>query len=116
MLNDEHPPIFGTGRQSRDFTFVKNVVCANLLAVKAKKIKFGVFNVASGKDYTVLDLVKLLNKILGKNIKPLFLEKRAGDVLKTLADLTQIKKQLKFTPRTDFVQGLRLTLDYWRSR
>jgi len=114
MLRDEQPPIYGNGKQSRDFTFVKNVVEANLLAAKNKSVKFGVFNIASGKDYTVLSLAKILNSILNKNIKPLFLEKRAGDVFKTLADLTNSKKVLGFKPEIDFIQGLKLTVAYWR--
>jgi nucleoside-diphosphate-sugar epimerase len=115
ILNDQKPPIFGTGKQSRDFTFVKNVVQANLLAARNKSIKFGVFNVASGKDYSVLSLVKFLNSVLSKEIKPLMLKKRPGDVFKTLADLTNSRKVLGFSPRTDFVEGLKLTVNYWRN-
>jgi len=114
ILKNEHPPIYGTGKQSRDFTFVDNVVNANLLAANNSSLKFGVFNVASGKDYTVLELAGILNKILGKNIKPVFLNKRAGDVFKTFADLSQSKKVLGFKPEVDFIRGLRLTADYWR--
>jgi len=115
MLNDEHPPIYGTGKQSRDFTFVSNVVEANLLAAKRPGAAGKVFNVASGKDYSVLDLVKILNKILGKNIKPVFLHKRPGDVFKTLADLTSIKKTLGFRPKVDFIKGLDLAVEYFQS-
>ena len=70
MLNNQRPPIFGTGKQSRDFTFVANVVQANILASKNKKASGEVFNVAGGKDYSILELVELLNNILGKNILP----------------------------------------------
>lgn len=114
ILKNERPPIFGTGKQSRDFTFVKNVVQANLLAAGNKSLKFGVFNVASGKDYSVLALVKILNSILKKDVKPLLLAKRAGDVFRTLADLSQSKKTLGFKPGTDFIQGLKITTAYWR--
>jgi len=114
LLNNQPPPIFGNGRQSRDFTFVQNVVEANLLALKAKRIKYGVFNVAGGKDTTVLDLVKILNKILGKDISPLLKSSRPGDVFRTLADIGLSRKQLKFKPAVDFVTGLRITADYWK--
>ncbi len=114
LLNNQPPPIFGNGRQSRDFTFVQNVVEANLLALKAKRIKYGVFNVAGGKDTTVLDLVKILNKILGKDISPLLKPARPGDVFRTLADIRLSRKLLKFKPTTDFVTGLKITADYWK--
>ena len=114
MLKDEPPPVYGNGKQSRDFTFVRNVVQANLLAVRNRSVKFGVFNVASGKDFTVLALVSILNSILKKDIKPLFLKKRAGDVFRTLADLTQSRKVLAFKPKIDFIEGLKITINYWR--
>jgi nucleoside-diphosphate-sugar epimerase len=113
ILNNQRPPIFGNGKQSRDFTFVKNVVYANLAAASAKNVKFGVFNVATGKATTVLDLVKILNQLLGKDIKPLLLPVRAGDVFKTLADISQAAKILKFKPIFDFSKGLKITLDFW---
>ena len=114
LLNNEQPPIFGNGKQSRDFTFVQNVVAANLLAVRAKRIKCGVFNVAGGKDTSILELVKILNKILGKDIRPLLLARRPGDVFKTLADIGLSRRQLKFKPVVDFVGGLKITVDYWK--
>lgn len=113
ILNNQRPPIFGNGKQSRDFTFVKNVVSANLAAASAKNVKFGVFNVAAGKDTTVLDLVKILNRFLGKDIKPILLPVRAGDVFKTLADISRAAKILKCKPVFDFSKGLKITLDYW---
>jgi len=114
LINNQRPPIFGNGRQSRDFTFVKNVVEANLLAAKAKKLNCGVFNVAGGKDTSVLDLVRILNKILGKNIHPMLLEKRAGDVFRTLADISAAARFIKFRPVVDFVEGLKITVNYWK--
>ena len=115
LLNNQRPPIFGTGKQSRDFTFVSNVVQANLLAAKASKVHHGVFNVAGGQDTSLLKLVKILNKILGKKISPLLLGVRAGDVFRTLADIGSAKKLLKFQPKVDFIRGLEITVDYWRS-
>ncbi|MDD5196597.1 MAG: SDR family oxidoreductase [Candidatus Omnitrophica bacterium] len=115
MLRNEPPPIYGTGRQSRDFTFISNVVEANLLAAKHKRLKSGVFNIASGRDYTILELVGILNNILGKKIRPVFLKIRPGDVFKTLAGLTRAKNILGFKPKVHFSSGLGLTVDYWRS-
>ncbi|MFA5725124.1 MAG: SDR family oxidoreductase [Candidatus Omnitrophota bacterium] len=115
MLRNEPPPIYGTGRQSRDFTFISNVVEANLLAAKHKRLKSGVFNIASGRDYTILELVGILNNILGKKIRPVFLKIRPGDVFKTLAGLTRAKNILGFKSKVHFSSGLGLTVDYWRS-
>jgi len=113
LLKNLPPPIFGNGKQSRDFTFVENVVQANLKAVKASQVKCGVFNVAAGKNTSILDLARVLNKMLGKDIQPLFLPARAGDVFKTLADIEQAKKRLHYKPTVDFSQGLEVTVDYW---
>ena len=113
LLKHKALTIYGTGRQSRDFTFVSNVVDANLLASSCP-LKFGIFNVASGKDYTVLALAAKLSVILGKSAKKLFLPKRPGDVFKTLADLGHSRSALKYVPEVDFVSGLAITSDYWR--
>jgi len=114
LLNNQSPPVFGDGRQSRDFTFVQNVVSANLLAVKADKIKHDVFNIAVGQDTSILDLIKILNKILKKDIRPKFCPKRPGDVFKTLADIGKATKLLNFKPRVNFIQGLKITVDFWK--
>ena len=114
ILNDEPPPIYGTGRQSRDFTYVDNVVAANILASQKLKLNARVFNVGCGRDYSILGLVKILNKIMHKNIKPVFLEPRPGDVLKTQADISNIAKELGYKPRIDFVKGLELTINYFK--
>jgi nucleoside-diphosphate-sugar epimerase len=114
LLKNQSPPIFGNGRQSRDFTFVQNVVLANLLATRANKVKYGVFNIAAGKDTCILDLVKILNKILGNNIPPKLLPIRPGDVFKTLADIGMATKFLNFKPKVNFLEGLKMTVDYWK--
>ena len=114
LLKNQSPPIFGNGRQSRDFTFVQNVVAANLLAARARKVKYGIFNIAGGKDASVLDLVKILNKILGKDIRPRLLSKRSGDVFRTLADISKAAKLLNFKPSVNFIEGLKITVDFWK--
>lgn len=114
LLHEEEPPIFGTGRQSRDFIYIDNVVEANVLAATAPGIKHEVLNVASGRDNTVLELVAALNKILGKNIKPKFLPLRAGDVFRTCADISRIRRVLKFKPPTGFQEGLQKTVAYFK--
>lgn len=116
ILKEESPPIYGTGRQSRDFTYIKNVVDANLLAVRRRRFKGEVFNVANGRDYTIIELVKFLNRILRKEIKPVFLSPRPGDVFKTRADLQNVRKYLGYRPEVDFIKGLRITADWFRKK
>ena len=114
ILHDEQPPIFGTGKQSRDFTYIDNAVQANILSATTKGIKHEVFNVAFGKDTTVLGLVDSLNKIIGKDIKPKFLPVRLGDVFRTCADISRIKAKVGFEPQINFEDGLKKTVDSFR--
>jgi len=116
MLKNQPTPIYGTGRQSRDFTFVGNVVAANLIAMLKDNFKGGVFNIASGRDYSILELVKILNKIMKKSIRPTFLDKRPGDVFRTLADLSRSKRILGFYPKVDFLEGLNLAVEYFKKK
>ncbi len=115
MLRDEPPPIFGTGKQSRDFTYIDNVVEGNLLAAAAAEIKCAVFNVAGGRNQTVLDIVAALNKIMQKRISPAFLKERPGDVFKTLASILQAQKFLGYRPKVDFYEGLKRTVEYFKN-
>jgi len=124
ILNDEPPPIFGNGKQSRDFTYVDNVVQANILAATVEKglspkgtvpAFHEVFNVANGKDNTVLQLVDALNKIMGKKIKPMFLPVRPGDVFRTCADISRIKKGLGYEPAISFEAGLKKTVEWFKN-
>ena len=114
ILNDQQPPIFGTGKQSRDFVYIENVVSANILAATTPGIKHEVLNVGSGKDNSVLELVRVLNKIIGKDIKPKLLPIRAGDVFKTSADISKIKKKINYKPSISFEEGLKHTVEYFK--
>lgn len=114
ILNNEKPPIYGNGRQSRDFTFIDNVVKANLLAARARNAGGEVFNIASGKDYSVLDLLSYLNRISGKKISPHFISPRPGDVMRTWADISKAKKLLGFTPEVSFKEGLERTFAWFK--
>ncbi|MBU3911362.1 MAG: SDR family oxidoreductase [Candidatus Omnitrophica bacterium] len=114
MLKDEEPPVHGDGKQTRDFTYIANVVQANIKAATTPGIKCEVFNIACGKAYSVLDIVKYVNKILKKDIKPRLGPIRPGDVKYTLADITKAKKLLKFNPDIGFEEGLERTIEYFR--
>jgi len=117
LLKGTSPPIHGDGKQSRDFTYVANVVNANLRAAAAAKTKVSgqVFNVASGKHYTVLDLAKRLAKILGVDIGPTFLGKRPGDVLHTCGSSEKAKKLMGFSVSIPFDAGLLKTAEWFKA-
>ncbi|MCM8778393.1 MAG: SDR family oxidoreductase [Candidatus Omnitrophica bacterium] len=116
LLYNQSPPIYGDGKQSRDFTYIDNVIKANLLAVNKKGINGEVFNIASGRDYSVLDLLRILNKIMHKKIKPEFLPPRQGDVKRTWADISKAKKLLGFVPEADFPTGLERTVAWFKEK
>ncbi len=123
IMHDQQPPIFGTGKQSRDFSFIDNVVQANVLgltkelpATKGSSVYHGVFNVANGKDQTVLYLVSAINRILGKNIQPQLLPVRAGDVFRTNADISRIKKVLGYKAQVTFDEGLKRTVEWFQNK
>jgi UDP-glucose 4-epimerase len=113
MLKGDPPTIYGDGEQSRDFTFVDNVVEANLAALEAKDASGEVFNIASGGKITVNELVEKLNKILNKNIKSLHIEPRPGDVQHSLADISRAKKILGYNPKFGFEEGLKKTAEWY---
>lgn len=115
MLKGENPPIHGDGNQTRDFTYVTNVVTGNIKAVTTPTVKGDVFNIACGKAYSVLDIVRCLNKILEKDIKPKFTSPRPGDIKHSLADIEKGKDVLGFRPQITFEEGLVKTIDYFKS-
>jgi UDP-glucose 4-epimerase len=115
MLAGEQPTIFGDGRQTRDFTYVENVVQANLLAAQASGAAGRVFNVGSGQAISLLDLLAVLNRILGTQIEPAFQAARTGDVRDSLADISLARQVLGYQPTVDFEAGLRRTVEFYRT-
>jgi UDP-glucose 4-epimerase len=115
ILTGERPTIFGDGKQSRDFTYIDNIVHGNLLAADAPEAVGQTINVACGQSYDLLQVLTGINKMLGTDIKPNFEPARAGDVRESLADITLARKLLKYEPIIDFDEGLRRTVDYYRS-
>lgn len=115
LLKNEPPPIYGNGQQSRDFTFVANVVEANIKAMNTPHLRCGVFNIASGRDISILQLTAILKEIMNRNIEPFFLPPRPGDVQRTLADISKAKKLLGYRPIYDFESGLKETVDWFKN-
>jgi UDP-glucose 4-epimerase len=115
MSRKESPTIFGDGFQSRDFTFVSNVVEANLKATESGTAVGEIINVASGRSYTLLDLIAKINSILGFEIEPVFDSPKMGEIKHSLADVTKANKLLDYCARVDFEEGLRRTLQWMKS-
>ena len=114
ILKDEPPTIYGDGQQSRDFTYIDNVVEANLLAARAEQTKGEVINVACGKAVTVNAIIDMINELLEKNIKPIYTAPRPGDVKHSLADITAAEKLISYKPTVPFKQGLEKSIDWYR--
>ncbi len=113
MSEDKEPVIYGDGTQSRDFTYVDNVVYANLLACNTEKAAGEVINVACGKSYTLLELVKMINEILGENIEPKFYPERPGDVKHSWAGIDKAKELLGYGVKVAFKEGLKNTIKFF---
>jgi nucleoside-diphosphate-sugar epimerase len=114
ILKNEPPTIYGDGEQSRDFTYVDTVVDANLLAARAKKTKGEVVNIACGEAVTVNAIIKMINEITGRNVRPIYAPARPGDVKHSLADITLAKKVIGFQPKVSFKNGLKLAINWYR--
>jgi len=114
ILNGRQPVIYGDGRQSRDFTYVANVVRANLLAADAPNVAGRTFNAAGGRSIDLLTLIDRLNHLLGTDVKPIHADPRRGDIRESLADISQARELLGYEPIVDFEEGLRRSIDYYR--
>lgn len=114
MLKGEQPPIYGDGYQSRDFTYISNVVKANLLAVEVKEAAGKVFNIANGESHTVKELFDFVKEYLKVDIQPKYEEPRPGDVRHTLADISLAKEVLGYEPEIGFEDGLIRTIEWFK--
>ena len=114
ILNDRPPTVYGDGEQSRDFTYVENIVEANLLAAKAKQLKGEVINVACGERVTVNATIRIINQLLGRSVKPNYTAPRPGDVKHSLADIKLAEKIIDYKPIVLFREGLAKSIDWYR--
>jgi nucleoside-diphosphate-sugar epimerase len=116
ILNDQQPTIYGDGHQTRDFTYVENNVRANLLAAKADKGLGEVINIACGTSYSLLDLLRIINSLTGKQIVPIHAPPRKGDVRHSRADISLARELLGYRVEVPFEEGLRRTIEWYRSK
>jgi len=116
LLDEKSPIINGAGDSSRDFTFVEDVVQANLLAMFTNNPNAlnQVYNIAKGEQTTLNDLFDILKEISGKNIKPAYGPERSGDIKHSLADISKAKKLLGYDPATSPAEGLRKTFHWYK--
>jgi nucleoside-diphosphate-sugar epimerase len=114
-LRGEPLEVHGDGRQSRDFTYIDNVVDANLLAARAPDVGGEVFNVGCGERTSLLEIVTRLEKILGRSLARRHTPPRAGDVPHTLADVSKGQRRLGYSPLVGFDEGLARTVQYFRT-
>ena len=116
MLRGEPPTIYGDGRQSRDFTYIDNVVHGNLLACSAPRAAGETINLAGGGRIVINDLVAQLNAILSTNLRPTHMDERPGDIKHSRADIAKARDLLGFETIVSFEEGLRRTVDWYRAR
>ncbi len=114
LLAGKQPIIYGDGEQTRDFTYIANVVDGVLRACEASHAAGEVINVATGSRISLNELLRVLNNLLGTNIRAIYKEPRAGDVRDSQADISKAKALLGYTPRVSFEDGLKQTLEWCR--
>ncbi|MCH7526651.1 MAG: SDR family oxidoreductase [Planctomycetes bacterium] len=115
VLADRPPTVYGDGEQTRDFSYIDNVVYGNLLAAKAEKTHGEVINVACGYQVTINQIIRRVNELLGRDVKPLYAAPRPGDVRHSLADIRLAKQLIGYEPIVNFEEGLAKAIDYYAS-
>jgi UDP-glucose 4-epimerase len=115
LLEGRQPVIYGDGEQTRDFTYVANVVDGVLRACEAPNVSGEVINVAAGARISLNELLRAMNRLCGTDIKPIYKEPRAGDVRDSQADITKARTLLRYTPIVSFEEGLRRTIEWCRT-
>jgi UDP-glucose 4-epimerase len=117
LLDGRPPTIYGDGEQTRDFTYVGNVVAANVLAATAPagQVAGQVFNIAAGRQTSLNTLIDMLQEITGQAVTPVYDDPRPGDIKHSLADISKAHRQMGYEPPISFLEGLRLTVEWYRA-
>lgn len=115
-LAGKRPSVHGDGEQSRDFTFVENVVNANLLACEASGVEGMVFNIGTGERHSLNDLLRSLSSLTGRKLDPEHTNSRVGDVRHSQADIGRARRHLGYEPKISFLEGLQRTVDWFSNR
>ncbi|MDH7598824.1 MAG: SDR family oxidoreductase [Sedimentisphaerales bacterium] len=115
ILKGQRPTVYGDGEQTRDFTYIDDVVHANILAAQAPKTSGEVVNIACGQAISINRIISLINQILGTDIRPIYAPPRPGDVRHSLADISRARELLGYKPIVMFEQGLRQAIEWYRN-
>lgn len=116
MLDGKRPTIYGDGFTSRDFTYIENVIEANILCLNAPENSCGeAYNIACGERISLNKLVETINEILGSDIKPKFDKEKPGDIKHSLADISKARKYLNYKPKIFFREGLKKTIEWYKN-
>jgi len=113
-LNNKKVYINGDGEQTRDFTYIENVVQANIKAVLSSQKKHEVFNIAVGERISINKLWNIIQKLANSNIQPIYRDARAGDVLHSLANIEKAKKHINYNPEVKIQQGLKKSINWYK--
>ncbi|MBN3489971.1 SDR family oxidoreductase [Acholeplasma equirhinis] len=114
LMKGQKPIIYGDGQQSRDFTYIENVIEANLKSCLANQDAFGkAFNIAFGSRITLIEMYNIISQKLNKTIEPFFTQERRGDIRHSLADISAAKQLLKYDPQYDFLKGITESIDWY---
>lgn len=116
MLRGERPPVHGHGQQARDFTYVENVVQANLRACQAEGRLSGAYNIACGASTSIVELVGMMNALLGTSLPPDHLPARAGDILRSWADISRAQRAFGYSPLVTLKEGLEKTITWFKEK
>lgn len=116
VLRGERPVIYGDGEQSRDFTYVDNVVEANIMAAESGAVGGETLNIACGERLTVKALLASVNEILGTDVEPVYSDPRPGDIKHSTADVRKARRLMGFEPAVPFMDGLRATIAWYKER
>lgn len=115
IIGDRPPTVYGDGEQTRDFTYIENVIKANLAAVEATKTHGEVLNIACGEPVTVNAIIREINTILGKDVRPEYVAQRPGDIKHSWADISLAAEKIGFAPAIPLAEGLRRTIVWYRT-
>jgi len=113
ILKGEKPVIFGDGTQTRDYVYVEDVVKANVLALEGKE---GIYNIGTGKETSVNELIDIFSKVLGREIKPEYAPPRKGEVSRISLDADMAKRELGFVPKYSLEEGIRKTIEWYKNQ
>ena len=114
LLRDESPRIFDDGEQSRGFTYIEDVLQANWLAAQVKETHGEAINISTVNAVTVNTVVKTITELLEKDINPVYVPPRPGDIKHSLADISLAKEVIGYESKISFVEGIRMAIDWYR--